>query len=115
MKKLWYVFIHVDGGAIVSDQRLTRVEANKFMDNSKVSMDFFELGLDYAFCQNVFVSCYGFEDEQEAKNNWDALHGGDSNPYEELPKMHIFTYDLGEMLNNKQLLRLLEKNKRKLR
>ena len=40
--------------------------------------------------------------EQEAKNNWDALHCGDSNPYEELPKMHIFTYDLGKMLNNKE-------------
>lgn len=40
--------------------------------------------------------------EQEAKDNWDKLHCGDSNPYEELPKMHIFTYDLGEMLNNNQ-------------
>ncbi|AWX31857.1 Eco57I restriction-modification methylase domain-containing protein [Methanosphaera sp. BMS] len=40
--------------------------------------------------------------EQEAKDNWDRLHCGDSNPYEELPKMHIFTYDLGEMLNNNQ-------------
>ena len=76
MKKLWYVFIHVDGGAIVSDQRLTRVEANKIMDNSKVSMDFFELGLDYAFCQNVFVSCYGFEDEQEAKRLCTKINSG---------------------------------------
>ena len=39
--------------------------------------------------------------EQEAKSNWDTLHCGDSNPYEELPQMHIFTYDLGEMLNNR--------------
>ena len=38
--------------------------------------------------------------EQKAKAEWDANHGGDSNPYEELPKMHIFTYDLGKMLNN---------------
>lgn len=41
--------------------------------------------------------------EQKAKYEWDSTHCGDSNPYEELPKMHIFTYDLGEMLNSKYI------------
>ena len=47
--------------------------------------------------------------EQEAKNNWDKNHCGDSNPYEELPKMHIFTYDLGEMLNNEHYVDIMDK------
>lgn len=36
--------------------------------------------------------------EQEAKNNWYKNHFGDSNPYEELPKMNIFTYHLEKSL-----------------
>lgn len=36
--------------------------------------------------------------EQEAKENWNRNHFGDSNPYEELPKMNIFTYHLEESL-----------------
>lgn len=47
--------------------------------------------------------------EQEAKNEWDKLHCGDSNPYEELPKMHIFTYDLGQMLNNELYIDIMDK------
>ena len=36
--------------------------------------------------------------EQSAKRDWDKKFGGDSNPYEELPQMKIYTYDLGESL-----------------
>lgn len=36
--------------------------------------------------------------EQEAKMNWDKYHFGDSNPYEELPKMNIYTYHLEKSL-----------------
>ena len=38
--------------------------------------------------------------EQKKKKEWDELHKGDHNPYEDLPKMHIYTYDLGEKLRN---------------
>ncbi len=38
--------------------------------------------------------------EQKAKANWDQIHFGDSNPYSSLPKLNIFTYDLGKLLNN---------------
>lgn len=47
--------------------------------------------------------------EQEAKNKWDILHFGDSNPYEELPKMHIFTYYLGEMVNSGSYIDKMDK------
>jgi len=37
--------------------------------------------------------------EQKAKAEWDTIHLGDPNPYASLPKMNIFTYDLGKLLN----------------
>lgn len=36
--------------------------------------------------------------EQEAKEKWTFGHFGDSNPYEELPRMNIFTYHLEKSL-----------------
>lgn len=38
--------------------------------------------------------------EQESKSEWDKNHFGDSNPYDELPEMRIYTYDLGDLLHN---------------
>lgn len=38
--------------------------------------------------------------EQRAKNNWDKIHFGDPNPYASLPKLNIFTYNLGKLLSN---------------
>lgn len=38
--------------------------------------------------------------EQECKSEWDKQHFGDSNPYEELPELRIYTYDLGDLLRN---------------
>ena len=35
--------------------------------------------------------------EQDAKNSWWKTHFGDSNPYEDLPELRIFTYDLGDV------------------
>ena len=40
--------------------------------------------------------------EQEAKKNWTLTHFGDSNPYEELPKLNIFTYHLEDTFKNYQ-------------
>ena len=36
--------------------------------------------------------------EQKMKKEWDKLHFGDSNPYAMLPKLNIYTFDLGELL-----------------
>ena len=35
--------------------------------------------------------------EQRAKDAWDNEHFGDPNPYADLPRMNIFTYDLGKL------------------
>ncbi|MCR9065885.1 MAG: Eco57I restriction-modification methylase domain-containing protein [Cytophagales bacterium] len=37
--------------------------------------------------------------EQKAKAEWDRIHFGDPNPYASLPKLNIFTYDLGKLLH----------------
>lgn len=42
--------------------------------------------------ENIYTWDYIME--QEAKTLWDETHFGDSNPYEELPRMNIFTYHL---------------------
>lgn len=36
--------------------------------------------------------------EQRAKYNWNIEHALDSNPYEGLPKLEIYTYDLGKQI-----------------
>lgn len=38
--------------------------------------------------------------EQKAKADWDRVHFGDPNPYASLPKLNIFTYDLGKLLHS---------------
>lgn len=37
--------------------------------------------------------------EQRAKAQWDLTHPGDHNPYAGLPRMNIYTYDLGRLMN----------------
>lgn len=47
--------------------------------------------------------------EQENKARWNIEHFGDSNPYEELPEMKIFTYDLGKILTDKSYMEIEDK------
>ncbi|MER2107657.1 MAG: Eco57I restriction-modification methylase domain-containing protein [Solibacillus sp.] len=42
--------------------------------------------------------------EQESKYEWDNLNFGDSNPYAELPELKIYTYNLGDVLSNKNYI-----------
>ena len=37
--------------------------------------------------------------EQSAKAEWDSTHMGDPNPYESLPAINIYTYDLGNLMS----------------
>ena len=47
--------------------------------------------------------------EQASKRNWDVEHFGDSNPYEELPEMKIYTYDLGKLVGSGNYLEIEDK------
>ncbi len=37
--------------------------------------------------------------EQKAKSEWDLVNFGDPNPYADLPRLNIFTFDLGKVLS----------------
>ena len=47
--------------------------------------------------------------EQECKSEWDKLHFGDCNPYDELPELRIYTYSLGDLLQNKNYISFEDK------
>lgn len=47
--------------------------------------------------------------EQSRKAEWDVLHFGDSNPYDELPELKIFTYDIGKLIENGKYAELEDK------
>lgn len=42
--------------------------------------------------------------EQECKAEWNKNHFGDSNPYDELPELRIYTYSLGDILHNENYI-----------
>ncbi len=46
---------------------------------------------------NVFVWDYVME--QEAKQEWAYKHPGEPNPYEDMPRMNIFTFDMSKALS----------------
>lgn len=73
----------------------TLQKANANMRLLKLSGTPFNL-LDDASKDEVFT--WDYIQEQTAKLEWEKVHGQDEpNPYAELPKMKIFTYDLGEL------------------
>lgn len=47
--------------------------------------------------------------EQQNKREWDEHHFGDSNPYDELPELRIYTYDLGKIISDKRYVELEDK------
>ncbi len=47
---------------------------------------------------NIFTWDYVMEQQQ--KHLWSLEHLGDSNPYAELPELKIYTYDLGQLIDN---------------
>ncbi|MDY0236917.1 MAG: Eco57I restriction-modification methylase domain-containing protein [Gudongella sp.] len=47
--------------------------------------------------------------EQECKSEWDLLHFGDSNPYDELPELRIYTYSLGDILRTSNYITFEDK------
>lgn len=54
--------------------------------------------MDDATEEEIFTWDYTME--QRAKLEWDRNHFGDSNPYAGLPRMNIYTYDLGRLMHD---------------
>lgn len=59
------------------------------------------------FDDNIYTWDYVME--QQRKAEWDVQHFGDSNPYDELPELKIYTYDLGKILTDKSYVELEDK------
>ena len=57
--------------------------------------------------KNIYTWDYVME--QKAKKEWDELNFGDSNPYEGLPELKIYTYDLGKIINSKEYVEIEDK------
>ena len=57
--------------------------------------------------ENIFT--WDYISEQREKILWDKNNFGDSNPYEELPQLKIFTYNLGKLLKNSAYVELMDK------
>lgn len=57
----------------------------------------FNLLVDY---EDQEIYTWDYIMEQEAKLDWSIYHYGDTNPYEELPKLNIFTYHLEKNFKN---------------
>ncbi|WP_159796688.1 DEAD/DEAH box helicase family protein [Streptococcus halichoeri] len=51
---------------------------------------------DGKFNQNQIYN-WSYADEQEAKENWDSSNE-DENPYEDLPRLNMFTYQMSKMI-----------------
>lgn len=56
---------------------------------------------------NVFTWDYVME--QKSKLDWDVLHFGDFNPYESLPQLKIYTYDIGKIFASEYYQELEDK------
>ena len=88
------------------------VVKNIVKDNSSHDTKFLALsGTPFNILNNYDDNIYTWDYvmEQKAKSEWDEAHFGDSNPYEELPKLNIFTYDLGNVIGNKKYVELEDK------
>jgi len=57
--------------------------------------------------KNIYTWDYVME--QKAKHEWDDMNFGDSNPYESLPELKIYTYNLGDIINSKDYIEIEDK------
>ncbi|NFL75060.1 DEAD/DEAH box helicase [Clostridium sporogenes] len=57
--------------------------------------------------ENIYTWDYVME--QQRKKEWDEAHFGDSNPYDELPELKIYTYDLGKTISDRRYVELEDK------
>ena len=76
------------GGAVIE---AIRKEGTKVLSLSGTPYNIMD-----GFDENVFSWTY--VDEQSAKAEWEEKFPNEKNPYEELPRMNIFTFDLSEKM-----------------
>lgn len=91
---------HEGTSTILADKLISNLRKdNTFV--LKLSGTPFNLLDDYDESQ---IYTWDYVMEQNAKENWDVLHDGDSNPYSVLPKMEMYVYELSDLLTNKNFI-----------
>ena len=53
---------------------------------------------------------WSYIDEQEAKQSWHKTHEGDSNPYDDMPQIQMYVYELTEMIKNNAFIDIENKS-----
>lgn len=66
-------------------------------------------GLGKQKFDNSEIYTWDYVMEQQAKNDWALEHFGDSNPYESLPRLNIFTYNLEDNFRNMAFIDIEDK------
>ena len=75
----------------------------KFLKKDKTKMLYLSgtpFNLFENFDPDKEVFTWDYIAEQTAKHNWNLEHPNEKNPYAELPKMNIFTYDITKNIDN---------------
>lgn len=81
----------------LGDTVLTKIiKADRAHDTKVLYLSGTPFNLINSFAENEIYT-WDYIMEQEAKKNWALSHPFENNPYEELPKLHIFTYSLDEI------------------
>ena len=80
-------------------QEIIKPNNGKITKTLELSGTPFNLLVDY---EDQEIYTWDYIMEQQAKLNWPLNHFGDSNPYEELPKLNIYTYHLEAIFKNYQ-------------
>lgn len=73
-------------------REITRQEKTKVLSLSGTPFNIID-----KYSDNIYTWDYIME--QRSKKEWDVDNFGDSNPYEDLPELKIYTYDLGNLRN----------------
>lgn len=94
-----------DLGEDVIDKLVHSTKRTKTLFLSGTPFNLFEKLKTYndQFFTEKNVYSWTYVDEQKAKLEWFKNHPLDNNPYADLPKLNIFTYDLNKDLNKKYL------------
>ncbi len=79
-------------GKRVIDQWLTK-ERTKLLHLSGTPFNLYE---DF---EDKEIYTWDYTKEQRAKREWETKHPGEFNPYAVLPRMNIYTYDLGKLVS----------------
>jgi hypothetical protein len=65
-----------------------------------------EIGLSFSLDETF---TWDYVMEQELKESWESIYPNEPNPYEKLPRLSFFTYDLDKYMDHPDLLDIYDK------